>query len=301
MLDRFFLLAGLEVEIDAAVMIFAKFVVQSREKFAERLAVPRHELGKEQCGNRSIALWQIHAGADAAAFFATNQDILLEHQLANVFKADGNFVHLSAEFQGEFVDELCDRESFRDFAFKLACADEVPDEQRENLMWIDEAAVAIDRANAVAVAVGGEANVVFAAQHGLPQRIDVRLDRLRMRAAKKRIARPSDFVARNAVAFENLGQNAGGGAVHRVGDVAEFRFSQAIPIDKLFDGFDVRRAGIERLNEIFLRWQRRNAVRNNTAKLRFDLCHDRWQRAAAVAGFVLDAVPARWIVAGGDH
>ena len=216
-------------------------------------------------------------------------------------KPMGTSWSLRRVFGGEFVDEFCDGESFGDFAFEIAGADEMPDEQSENLMGIDEGAVAIDGADAVAVAVGAEADVVFAGEDGFAERVDVRLDGFGMRAAEKRIARAADFVAGDAVALEDFGQQTGGGAVHRVGDEAKFRLAEAIPVDELFDGLDVRGTRVECLNEIFLRRQRRDASFDDAGEFGFDLRDDGGQRAAAVAGFVLDAVPAGGIVAGGDH
>ena len=42
MIDRFFFLPGFEIEIDAAVVKFAKFFVESGQKFARRFAMPGH-------------------------------------------------------------------------------------------------------------------------------------------------------------------------------------------------------------------------------------------------------------------
>ena len=65
-------------------------------------------------------------------------------------------------------------------------------------------AVAIDRADAIGVAVEREARVILAVDYGAPQSFHVRLDRLRIDAAEKRVARPADFIARNSVARETI-------------------------------------------------------------------------------------------------
>src|SRR5580704_15994089 len=213
MVDGLFFLAGFEIEVNAAVMIFAEFLVKSGEELAESLSMPGHEFGKEKRGDGGVAFGEIHAGADAAAFFATDENILLEHELADVFEADGDFVEFAIVFCGEFVDKFGDGDSFGDLAFELTGANEVPDEEREDLVGIAEGAVAIDRADAVADTVGGESDIVFAGEDGCAERIDVRLDRLGMRAAEKRIARAANFVAGDAVALENFREDTGGGAV----------------------------------------------------------------------------------------
>src|ERR1700722_424536 len=104
MVEGFFFLAGLEVKIDAAVMIFAEFFVEGGEEFTESFSMPSHELGQEKRGDGGVALGEIHAGADAAAFFAADQNILLEHELADVFETDGKFVKFAIVFCGELVD-----------------------------------------------------------------------------------------------------------------------------------------------------------------------------------------------------
>src|SRR6266404_1031805 len=79
MRNGLFFLAGLYIEIDAAVMIFAKFSMQAAEQLAKRFAVPGHQFREQQRGYCSVALGKIEAGADAAAFLAANQNILFEH------------------------------------------------------------------------------------------------------------------------------------------------------------------------------------------------------------------------------
>ncbi len=88
--------------------------------------------------------------------------------------------------------------------------------------------------------------------------------------------------------------------MHGVGNEAKLRVAQALPVDQLFDGVEIGRAGIEGLDEVLARRQRRNAVALHAVEFAFDLRDDGRQRAAAVAGFVLDAVPLVRIVAGGD-
>ena len=49
------------------------------------------------------------------------ENILLEHEFADVFEADRDFVEFAIVFGGELVDEFGDGESFGDFAVE-ACA-----------------------------------------------------------------------------------------------------------------------------------------------------------------------------------
>jgi hypothetical protein len=300
MLERFFFLPGLQIQVDATVVVFAEFGVKGAQQFAERFAVPRHQFREEQCGDRGVALGEVQTRADAAAFFATDEDILLEHQLADIFEADGYFVELAVEFGGKLVDQLGDGKSFGDVSREIAGSGEVPDEQREDLMRVDEGAVAIDRADAVAVAVGAKAGVVFTREDCLAQRGDVRLDGFGMRAAEERVAGATNLVAGDAVALEEVGQESRCGAVHGVGDEAKFGFTQAVPIDKFLDGIQVGSARLKRLNQILAQWQRRDAIALDDGEFGFDLRDDGGQRTASITGFVLDAIPTIGIVAGGD-
>src|ERR1700726_3938143 len=122
--------------------------------------------------------------------------------------------------------------------------------------------------------------------------MDVRFDGFRMRATKERVPRTSNFVAGDAVALEKVGQKARCGAVHGVGDEAKLGGTQAIPIDEFLDGVQVGRARLERMNQIPAWRERWHAILEGAGELRFDLRDDGRQRATAVAGFVLDAVPA---------
>src|SRR5580704_12798518 len=209
--------------------------------------MPRHQLCKKQSRDGGIALGEVQAGTDAAALFSANENILLEHQLANVFEADGNFVQLAVEFRRKLVDQFCDGESFGDVAWEVARSRKVPDEEREDLVRIDERTVAIDGADAIAVAVRAKACVIFSRENRLTQRCDVRLYGFRMRAAEKGIARAADFVAGDAVASKEIGEQSRRGAVHGVGEEAKLALAQTVPVDQLLDSVEVRSARIEGL------------------------------------------------------
>src|SRR5205823_12201578 len=98
--------------------------------------------------------------------------------------ADGHFAKLTAKFRRELVDQFRHGKSFCDVSREIAGPGEVPDEQRQNLVGIHERPGAVDRANAVAIAIGAEARVVFPREHSLAQRFNVRLNRFGMHAAE---------------------------------------------------------------------------------------------------------------------
>src|SRR5215831_15494859 len=247
MRDGFFLLPWLQLKVHAAIMVFAKLRVQRRQQFAKRFPMPGHQLRQKESRDRGVALGKIQTRTDAAALFAANQNVLLQHQLANVFEADRHFVELAPEFRRQLVDELRHREGFSDVARKIPRPSQVPDEQRQNLVRIDESAGAVNCADAVAIPVGAKARIVFAGQHGLPQRFDVWLDGLRMHAAEARIPRSANFVAQDAIAAKQLRQQTGSGSVHRIENKPQLRPAQPLPVHKFFKRIQVRRAGLEGL------------------------------------------------------
>src|SRR5450432_2679441 len=282
-------------------MILAKFGVKRGQQLAEGFAVPGHQLGEEESGDGGVAFGEVEAGAEAAAFFAADEDVLFEHKLANVFEADGDFVELAAEAMGDLVDELGNRKSFGDIAGEIAGAGEMPGEQGKKLVRIEEGAVAVDGADAVPVTVGAETGVEFSGEDSFAEGLNVRLDGFGVRAAETRIARAANFFAGNFVAGEKFAQQAGGGAVHGVGDETEIGFAEAIPVDEFFEGVEVGSAGIDGVEQIFSPRERRSGVILRGVQFVFNLRDDGRQGAAAVTGFVLDSVPAIGIVAGGDN
>src|SRR5258708_17661796 len=214
--DGFFFLARFYVQVNAAVLMLAKFRMKRGEQFAERFTVPCHEFSEKKRRDGSVAFGEIETEAEAATLFASNKNIVREHELTDVFEADGNFVELAIEFCGELVDKFCDGKWFCNFARKIAHPGKVPDQHGKALVWIDEGAVAVDSAKAVAVTVGGEARVIFSRDNGVAERANMRLDGFRMNVAKPRVADAVNFVAVDAVATENFGEKPGSRAVHRV-------------------------------------------------------------------------------------
>ena len=53
-------------------------------------------VGQQQRIQDAIALGQMAADADAAGLFAANQDVALQHEVADVLEADAAFVQLAA-------------------------------------------------------------------------------------------------------------------------------------------------------------------------------------------------------------
>ncbi len=189
-----------------------------------------------------------------------DNDVSFEHPVANVFEADRRLPHFAPEFRGNLVDHLRGRKRLRHVAGQIARSGQMPEQNRKNLVRRDERAVAVDRADAVRVAIEREACVIAAIDHRPTQRLNVRLDRLGIHAAEKRIARAANFGRLDAVTAEKLAQQSAARSVHRIDHVAEFRRLQPVPIDERIERIEIRRANVERMNQLFARGQRRHAV-----------------------------------------
>src|SRR5262249_37543457 len=155
--------------------------------------------------------------------------------------------------------ELRNRKSLRNISGQIPRSHQMPNEQRQNLVRRDERSAAVDRADAVAVAIRAETGVIFPAKHRLAQRFDMRLDRFRMYAAEPRVARSANFVARNTVPSKQFGQKTRSSSMHGIEDETQLRFAQTLPIHQFFERFEVRLPQLKRMNQIPPRRKRRHS------------------------------------------
>src|SRR5260370_37758108 len=91
----------------------------------------------------------------------------------------------------------------------------MPNEQGKNLVRIYERAVAVDSADAVAIAIGAERRIVLSGAHGLAGGFDLRLGGPRVNSRAARVARPANFLAWNDGAGEQFAKQARRRAAHR--------------------------------------------------------------------------------------
>src|SRR5260370_31512614 len=88
--------------------------------------------------------------------------------------------------------------------------------------------------------------------------------------------------------------------MHGVKYEAEARIAEFLPVHQFFKCLEIRRARLKELNEVLLRWQRRHVRALHDFEIAFNLRHYGRQSRAAVARFVLDAIPWIGVVARGD-
>ncbi len=163
-------------------------------------------------------------------------------------------------------------------------------------MRIDELAVLICGANAVRIAVGAKAAVAAVGHYRLAQGADVRLDGLGVDAGEERVDVAANLHVGYADAGKNVGNDGAAGAIHRVDGEFHAGFCERVKAGKALNGFEVGGQEIDLLDCGGLR-----GTGGGLAQARLDLGDDRGLARPAVPRFVLDPVPLRRIVRGGNH
>ena len=170
-------------------------------------------------------------------------------------------------------------------------------------MRVDEASGSINSPNAIGIAIGGKAGVSAVVRNSLLKLPDVRLHRLRVKAAKERIGPAVNLLTANSVARAQGREIAARRAEHGICDEMKVPLRDTLQIDDRFNVLQVSLAQIAWVNGCRAR-RRRNALaisRSYGGQTRFHLLNDLGSGRAAVAGLELESVPLPRIVAGGDY
>ncbi len=110
------------------------------------------------------------ANGEAGAFFAADHDFVLLDEFADVFEADREFRAVDDVMMlGEGVDQVGGGYGFAYAVFPTAGFDEVIEKQRNDVIGLEEGSVLIDDAEAVGVAIGGNADVGVGVVHFAPE------------------------------------------------------------------------------------------------------------------------------------
>jgi len=153
--------------------------------------------------------------ADAPAFLAADQNVRSSINSTDVFEADGRFVEFPARICGELVDKLGNGKSFGDVSRQVASPRQCRTSSAKiwwGLMNVPSRSMAPMRSP---IAIGTQpAGRIFRAEHRSPQRLDMRLDRFRMYAAKRRVTRAANSSAGDAIAPEKFGTSKPVGRSH---------------------------------------------------------------------------------------
>src|SRR5207253_5633441 len=146
--------------------------------------------------------------------------------------ADRALVQLAAMLGGDAIEHARGVESAHYIARPLFAFEQPAEENRENLVGIDEAAVFGDGADAVGVAIGGKARIAFLSYDRLLQQGSMRFNGLGINSRKQRIHLLADRHMLDAKLAKNTGHNSASRAVHRVNRKLEFCFGDEVDVGK---------------------------------------------------------------------
>src|SRR5260370_5901390 len=164
----------------------------------------------------ATALGKMAGDADASGFFSADEDLALQHEIADVLEANAALVQLASVTGSDAGEHACGVEGAHDFSRPLPALQQPAQQHGVNLVRIHEAAVFGDGADAVGVAIGNKTGVTLFADHRLLQHLHMRLDRLRIDSRKQWIDLAANLQKLDAALAEYAGQHTAPGAIHRV-------------------------------------------------------------------------------------
>ena len=151
-------------------------------------------------------------------------------------------VKLAPVFRRDAVDHARGVKGAYNFAGPLFPLQQPAQQDRENFVRIDEAAIFSDGANAVGIAIGREAGIALFADDRLLQFGNVRLNRLGIDAREKRVQLLPDGKMLDAALAKHSADDAAAGAVHGVDSKLELCLGNEIDVGELAGGSNVRLA-----------------------------------------------------------
>ena len=186
----------------------------------------------------------------AAALLAARDGLAAVHQLGHVLEADPGLDERGSERARDAVDLEGRRERLRDPALLAAAAEDVEQQQREDLVRRDEPALRVEHAQPIGVAVLRDGEVEAPRAHALRGGREVRGDRLGVHAAEERVARGAEGLdAQGArAARQDLGDQGARGPVHRVGEDGEPRRADRRDVDERGEALAVGRREVRDLD-----------------------------------------------------
>src|SRR5438270_12694810 len=90
-------------QIAARIEMRAVLRLKRRDKLAQALALVGHYIGEQESVEQAVALGQMALEADAAGLFAADQDLPLQHEVADVLEADAALQQLASMLGGDAV------------------------------------------------------------------------------------------------------------------------------------------------------------------------------------------------------
>ena len=183
------------------------------------------------------------------AFFAADNDLVLADQLADILEADRRLVDRYAVFSGHGIDQMGGGDTAGHTPFQFAHPDQVIQEQGNDVVGLDEGAIAIQDAETVGVAVGCQpqtnGRVAFDQRDKIGNMTFGRLGRM---AAEVGIEVVVNDNVRDAALLQRLIQIPPAGAVQGI----ERHFPEmgnGIKVNLLFQRLQIPLPGVDALQE----------------------------------------------------
>src|ERR1700756_2192740 len=131
--------------------------------------------------------------ADAARLLAADEDVVLQHKIADVFEADAMLIKRLIVLSGDTIQHLGGVESTC-YAASPALSFQQPSQQDgKNLVGIDEVTVFIYGTETIRVTIRHQASLTFLCDNRLLQSTNVGLDWFRVDAGEQRVMFGTDL------------------------------------------------------------------------------------------------------------
>src|SRR5579859_5032485 len=92
------------MQVETSVIMRTVFALQIRNKLRECLIFLGHHRRQQQGVEDAIALGKMTGDADAARLLAANEDVALEHEIADELEADAALMQLASVAGGDAVE-----------------------------------------------------------------------------------------------------------------------------------------------------------------------------------------------------
>ena len=130
---------------------------------AQAFPADRHSLQQQKPQQDAVPFRDVSFDAQAARFLASHEDILRQHQFADVFKADGGLKQRQIVFPGQKVHHAGCGDGLDHAATQMFVLDKVPQDDGKDAVGREKITVLVDRPDPVGITVQSQPYPVFAA------------------------------------------------------------------------------------------------------------------------------------------
>src|SRR5207237_3917591 len=96
------------------------------------------------------------ADGNPGALFATDRNLILLDEFADVFEADRRLVQFDFMVPGQSVNQIRGSDRLSDTIFPSAAFDQVIEQQGDDVIWLQKGPVLVHDAEAVRINLGGD-------------------------------------------------------------------------------------------------------------------------------------------------